>query len=236
MTTNGGTSVGAERGRDGQRRRALRLYAALAREYPDAHCELRHANPFQLLAATILSAQCTDERVNQVTPELFRRLPTPAAMAEAAPEDVEMLVRSTGFYRNKARALREASRGIVDRYGGKVPRTMVELLTLHGVARKTANVVLGTAFARQEGVVVDTHVLRLSRRLGLSRQTNPVKVEADLMKLFPRESWTQLSHLLIWHGRRRCFARNPDCGGCPLRKACPRIGLPPWPPGRVRRA
>ena len=191
-----------------QKERAAELLAALYRRYPDPHCELVHRNAFELLCATILSAQCTDIRVNMVTPALFEAYPTPQAMAEAPLEELEELVRTTGFYRNKARSLKEASRTLVDVFDGEVPRTMQELLTLRGAARKTANVVLGNAFGINVGVVVDTHVQRLAWRFGLtSSKGNVVRIEKDLMALFPQETWTDLSHLLIHHGRAACKAR-----------------------------
>jgi endonuclease III len=196
--------------------RARGILRALIREYPEPKCALEHRSAFQLLVATILSAQCTDERVNMVTPELFRRFPGPEAMAEADPADLEDLIRSTGFFRNKTKSLLGASSRIMEEYTGKVPGTMEELLTLPGVARKTANVVLGTWFGRNEGVVVDTHVQRLTRRMGLTRQSDPKKIEQDLMALFPRKEWTDLSHRLIQHGRRICQARAPRCGECVL--------------------
>ncbi len=201
--------------------RATALAEALRRVYPDAHCELDFANPLQLLIATILSAQCTDKRVNMVTPALFKRYKTAKDFAEASQEEIEKAVQSTGFYRNKARAIRAACAGIVALHGGEVPDTMEALHALHGVGRKTANVVLGNAFGKNEGVVVDTHVARLSQRFKLTRHTDPVKIEADLMKLIPREHWTDFSHWLIWHGRRRCYARKPDCAGCELQHLCP---------------
>lgn len=175
--------------------------------------------------ATILSAQCTDERVNQVTPALFARYHTAADYANAPAGDLEEMIRSTGFYRNKARALRECCRAIADRHNGNVPATMDELVALPGVGRKTANVVLGVAFGKAEGIVVDTHVARLARRLGLTRQTNPEKIEADLMKIVPRNDWIDFSHLLIWHGRKRCNARRPDCIQCEVANLCPKIGV-----------
>lgn len=202
--------------------RVLRELRAL---YPDAHCELNHRNAYELLVATILSAQCTDVRVNQVTPELFRHYPNPTAMAAARQADVEALVRSTGFFRNKAKALIAACRDLQRLHGGEVPRTMEALTSLHGVARKTANVVLGNAFGLNEGVVVDTHVIRLTHRMGLTEQSDPGKIEQDLMALYPREHWALLSHLLIWHGRRLCQARKPACAQCPLREGCPRHGV-----------
>lgn len=187
---------------------AAEILEALYEHYPDAHCALDHRNPFELLIATILSAQCTDVRVNKVTPALFEAYPTPETMAEAPIQELEELVRSTGFYRNKAKALKESSTIIADKHGGKVPDTMEELLELTGVARKTANVVLGNAYNINEGVVVDTHVKRLSNRFGLTKEKkNAVKIERDLMALFPREHWTNLSHLMISHGRNACKAR-----------------------------
>lgn len=191
-----------------QKERAIELYNELFEYYPDPRCELDHRNPFELLIATILSAQCTDVRVNKVTPELFEAYPTPEAMSKAELEDLEELVRSTGFYRNKAKSLKESSTTIVEEYNGEVPQTMKELLTLRGAARKTANVVLGNAFEKNEGVVVDTHVKRLSNRFGLTKEKkNTNKIEKDLMALFPRETWTNLSHLFIHHGRNACKAR-----------------------------
>ena len=204
--------------------RAQRLTAlleGLRRTYPDAHCELHHRNPLELLVATILSAQCTDQRVNRVTPGLFARYPTAAAYAQAPRAELEDAIRSTGFFRNKARSIQACCQRLVECHGGEVPRTMDELTQLDGVGRKTANVILGTAFGRNEGVVVDTHVARLARRLGLTRHTQPEKIEQDLTRLVPREDWTRLSHWLIWHGRRRCRARKPDCPHCELAALCP---------------
>jgi endonuclease-3 len=200
---------------------ALETLARLKREYPDAHCELDFETPLQLLVATILSAQCTDKRVNMVTPELFRTFPTARDLALAETERLEDLIRSTGFFRNKTKSLLGMSAAIVERHGGEVPRTMEELVKLPGVGRKTANVVLGNAFATNEGVVVDTHVGRLAIRLGLTNDTDPVKVEQTLMRLFPRENWALLSHLLIFHGRRVCISRAPKCGECVLNDICP---------------
>ncbi|MBK8248018.1 MAG: endonuclease III [Gemmatimonadetes bacterium] len=197
------------------------LWDALTALYPDAHCELDYRSPWELLAATILSAQCTDKRVNMVTPELFRRWPTPADLASAPPADVEDVIRTTGFFRAKARSLGGAAVAISERHAGELPRTIAELVKLPGVGRKTANVVLGNAFGINEGVVVDTHVGRLALRLGLTSETDPVKVEQDLMRAFPAEHWALLSHLLIWHGRRVCDARRPKCGECTLRTHCP---------------
>lgn len=189
--------------------------------YPDAHCELVSSNPLELLVATILSAQCTDKRVNLTTPALFARCPAARDYAEIPQEELEALVRSTGFYRNKAKNLRAMGQALLERHGGEVPSTLEELAALPGVGRKTANVVLGNAFSLNEGVVVDTHVGRLARRLGLTSHTDPVRVEHDLMALFPRSTWTDLSHWLIFHGRRRCAARKPDCAPCELRDLCP---------------
>ena len=206
--------------------RAEILARELPRIYPDAHCELDFANPLELLVATILSAQCTDVRVNIVTKTLFKRCRTAADYAAIPQEELEEIVRSTGFYRNKAKSIRGMGAALVERHGSKVPRTIGELSALPGAGRKTANVVLGNAFGINEGVVVDTHVGRLSLRLGLTTESDPVKVEQDLMKLFPREQWTLLSHWLIWHGRRRCKARNPDCEACELRLLCPSADRP----------
>lgn len=197
----------------------------LSAEYPDAHCELDHRNAFELLCATILSAQCTDVRVNMVTPSLFTRYPDAAALADAKLEDVEAIVRSTGFFRAKAKNLVAMALSLVRDWGGDVPRSIPELTALAGVGRKTANVILGNAFNINDGIVVDTHVQRLSRRLGLTREPDPIGIEQELMPLFPRESWALLSHLLIWHGRRRCFARSPDCPACLLRDVCPSAEL-----------
>lgn len=189
--------------------------------HPDAECALHHRNAFELLCATILSAQCTDERVNQVTPELFARYPTPEAMAAADRTELEEVIRSTGFFRNKAQSLQEASAAICERFGGEVPQAMDDLLTLRGVARKTANVVRGVCFGLADGVVVDTHVKRLSRRLGLAGSDTPEKIERELMAFVPREAWIDISHLLIFHGRRVCNARKPLCGQCTLADLCP---------------
>lgn len=189
--------------------------------YPDAHCELVHRNPFELLVATILSAQCTDIRVNMVTPALFKSYPDAQAMAVAEPAALEDLIRSTGFYRNKAKNIRAASAALVEKHGGEVPRDLESLTVLPGVGRKTANVVLGNAYGIASGVVVDTHVGRLSQRLELTKYRDPLKIEQDLKKIVPRDSWTIWSHLLIWHGRRRCSARKPDCLHCELVQLCP---------------
>ncbi|HEY0997119.1 MAG TPA: endonuclease III [Gemmatimonadaceae bacterium] len=193
----------------------------LAATYPDAHCALDHRNAFELLVATILSAQCTDKRVNMVTPALFARFPHARALAAAGQEEVEELVRTTGFFRSKAKNLIAMATALVERHGGEVPQRMDDLVVLPGVGRKTANVILGNAFGINEGVVVDTHVARLSQRLGLTTQADPVKIEADLMQQFPRERWTMLAHYLIDHGRAICDARRPRCGECPLADLCP---------------
>ena len=193
--------------------------------YPDVDCELDRETPFQLVCATILSAQCTDERVNAVTPELFRRYPTPQAMARAPLPALEELIRSTGFYRQKAKSLKGTASALLTRFGGELPRTIAELTTLPGVARKTANVVLGTAFGIAEGVVVDTHIQRLAMRLGLTRATDPKGIEQDLMRIVPQQFWIRFGHQLIWHGRRVCFARKPDCPGCSVAPFCPSAGL-----------
>jgi endonuclease-3 len=191
----------------------------------DTVCALTHRNVFELLIATILSAQCTDERVNKVTPALFRKFPTPEAFRKANILDIEDAVRSTGFFRNKAKNIQGAATKIVEEFGGEVPQTMEELLRLPGVARKTANVVLGTGFGIAVGVVVDTHVKRLTHRMGLTTQTDPVKVEKDLMKIFDEKDWIALSHLLIWHGRKVCDARKPLCGECSVADLCPKRGV-----------
>jgi endonuclease III len=200
---------------------ALEVFARLRKTHPDAHCELDHETPLQLLMATILSAQCTDKRVNMVTPLLFRTYPTAQALADARQVDLEEIIRSTGFFRNKAKSLIALGKALVERHAGVVPSSMEELVKLPGVGRKTANVILGNAFNRNEGVVVDTHVGRLSLRLGLSRQKDPVKVEQDLMPLFPRDQWAMLAHVLIFHGRRVCDARTPKCDVCTLNEICP---------------
>lgn len=201
--------------------RARQLVAVLPTVYPDAHCELDFKTPLQLLVATILSAQCTDKRVNLVTPALFARYRSAADFANAPPAQLEKAIQSTGFFRNKARSIRAAAATIEREHGGKVPQTMAELHALPGVGRKTANVILGNAFQKDEGIVVDTHVARLSLRLGLTKATDAIKIEQDLMKLIPREHWTNWSHWLIWHGRRRCYARKPDCTSCELLRLCP---------------
>jgi endonuclease-3 len=209
-----------------KRREAGRILRVLSRAYPDAACALSHHDAYQLLVATILSAQCTDARVNQVTPRLFARYPDPESLARANPHELEDLIRSTGFFRNKARNLLGMARAVVDAHAGAIPADLEALVHLPGVGRKTAQVVLGTAFGLATGVVVDTHVLRLSRRLGLSTHRDPVRVEKDLMRLFPRKEWISLSHRLIHHGRQVCVARKPRCGDCALAGICPKIGVP----------
>ena len=201
--------------------RVRRIITRLRKAYPDAHCELDHSSPLELLMATILSAQCTDKQVNLVTPRLFRKYRSAADYAKAPVAALEQDIRRLGFFRNKARSILSCCRTLVEKHGGEVPRTMAELVELGGVGRKTANVVLGNAFGLNEGVVVDTHVMRLSQRLGLTKQTRPEKIEQDLMSLVPRRQWTLFSHWLIWHGRRRCSARKPDCAGCEIRRSCP---------------
>lgn len=207
--------------RKARRERASRIYDLLEREYPEAQTALEHANPFELAVATILSAQCTDERVNMVTPGLFRRFPDAEALASAPLEELEEIVHSTGFFRSKARNLVGMARAVLAEHGGELPRTLAELTRLPGIGRKTANVILGNAFGLDEGVVVDTHVKRLSGRLGLSAEATPEKIERDLMEVFPRERWTPLSHLLIFHGRQVCVARKPRCGACVVAALCP---------------
>jgi endonuclease-3 len=206
-----------------RRRRAARIVRRLARTYPDARCALHHETPFELLVATILSAQCTDAMVNRVTPELFRRWGTPEKLAAAEPAEVEALVRPTGFYRQKAKSIQSTARDLVERFGGEVPRTLPELTTLRGVARKTANVVLGNCFD-VPGLTVDTHMTRVNQRLRLTRETDPVKIERDLMALIPPKEWTLYSHRVIQHGREVCDARKPLCAGCALREECPYPG------------
>ena len=219
----------APRRHEARQEQARAIAHALAQEYPVAGCALHHENPFQLLAATILSAQCTDERVNLVTPGLFHRFPTPRALAAASQEDVETLIQSTGFFRAKAKNLRGMARALVEQHGGELPRTIEELTKLPGVGRKTANVLLGTAFGLASGVVVDTHVRRITRLLGLTRQQDPIKIERDLVALLPPEDWIPFSHRLIHHGRRVCIARRPRCADCPLLTLCQRVGLKALP-------
>jgi endonuclease-3 len=205
--------------------RTKKIVAALEATYPTAHCELNFSNPLELLVATILSAQCTDKRVNIVTESLFKKYRSATDFAKVDLAGLEQDIKTTGFYRNKAKGIKAAAQSIVEKHSGKVPQTMEELVELGGVGRKTANVVLGNAFNINLGVVVDTHVARLSYRLGLVNETDPVKIEQVLMKLVPQEQWTLFSHLLIWHGRRRCYARNPDCENCEVLKLCPQLGV-----------
>jgi endonuclease-3 len=202
------------------RERVAQLLEVWPEVYPDAHCELDFKNPLELLVATILSAQCTDKRVNMVTPALFKKYRTAADYAKAPQPELERAIRSTGFFRNKTKSIRAATSTIDKKFGGKVPDSMEELRELPGVGRKTANVVLGNAFGKNEGIVVDTHVARLSQRLGLTKQKDAEKIERDLIKLVPREHWTNWSHWLIWHGRRRCYARKPDCAHCEVFRLC----------------
>ena len=212
---------GVRRRKGSARLPVTEVLAALKAAYPDAHCELDHRNAFELLCATILSAQCTDARVNLVTPALFAKYPDAHALAAARQEDVEELVKSTGFFRNKAKSLIGMAQALVAEHGGEVPADMEALQRLPGVGRKTANVILGNVFGLSEGITVDTHVGRISRLLGLTRHDDPVKVEQDLMALVPREDWTLVSHLVIFHGRRTCVARRPKCGECVLAELCP---------------
>lgn len=205
--------------------RAGLIFKRLAREYPDATCALDYHNPFELLCATILSAQCTDVRVNMVTPHLFARYPTPQALAAADPADVQEIIKSTGFFRNKTKSLIGMAQALVAEHGGRVPRSMEELRPLPGVGRKTANVVLGNAYGINEGVTVDTHVARVSGRLGLTREDDPARIELDLIRLFPRKDWALLSHLFIFHGRQVCIARRPRCEACVLNDICPSARL-----------
>lgn len=215
-----------------KRQHAARIVAGLRRDYPDAECALRHADAFQLLIATILSAQCTDERVNMVTGPLFARFPTAADLAEVPLSVLEQAIQSTGFFRNKAKNIQACCRLLVERHGGEVPRDLEALVQLPGVGRKTANVVLGTFFRLPTGVVVDTHVTRLSQRLGLTRQKDAEKIERDLMALLPSSEWIDFSHRMIHHGRRVCQARKPNCAGCSLADLCPRIGVASNEPAR----
>jgi endonuclease-3 len=203
---------------------ARRIVRLLARLYPDAQCALHHENPLQLLIATILSAQCTDARVNLVTPGLFARFPHAKAFATADPRELETAIQSTGFFRNKARNIQDCCKLLVSQYSGQLPRTMEELVKLPGIGRKTANVILGNAFA-VPGITVDTHVGRLSRRMGLTKETNPEKVERDLMQLIPKKEWTMFSHRMIYHGRQVCHARKPNCVECALAQICPQVGV-----------
>ncbi len=205
--------------------RTKQILAALQKAYPDAHCELAHSNPLELLIATILSAQCTDKRVNLVTADLFKMYRSAADYAKAPLAELEKAIKSTGFFHNKAKSIKTCCQSLVEKHRGQVPRTMEELTQLGGVGRKTANVVLGNAYNINCGIVVDTHVARVAYRLGLTRHTDPAKIEQDLMQLVPQAQWTMLSHWLIFHGRRRCYARSPDCPNCEVRPLCPRIGV-----------
>ena len=206
---------------------AMQVAQRLGETYADAECALHHHNAYELIVATILSAQCTDARVNLVTPALFKKYPNPGALAKAKQADVEELVKTTGFFRAKAANLIAMAQGVVERHDGEIPQTLEELVTLPGVGRKTANVVLGTAFGIAVGVVVDTHVKRITALLGLTKATQPEKIEADLMQLLPAAEWVNFSHRLIHHGRRICIARRPKCQECPLLDLCARVGLPP---------
>ena len=205
--------------------RARQIIGVLKKTYPDFRCELNFANPLQLLVATILSAQCTDKRVNMVTPNLFKKYRTAAEFAEARIEELEELIKTTGFFHNKAKNIKGCCQGLVEKHGGDVPRTMDELHALPGVGRKTANVVLAEAFRISVGVIVDTHVTRLTNRFGIIKGSDAVKIESELMKLVPQQDWIAFSHCLVWHGRRRCDARKPDCAGCEIANLCPRVGL-----------
>ena len=199
----------------------MQIAALLAEKWPDAVCELNHQNPYQLLVATILSAQSTDKMINTITPALFAKYPDARALATASPDELEPMIFKSGFYRMKTKSLIGMAKAVVEHHGGEIPQTMEELVELAGVARKTANVVLGTAMGKNEGVVVDTHVMRLSQRLGLTRETEATKIEQDLMRILPREQWTMFAHRLIWHGRRVCTAKNPDHENCLLAPLCP---------------
>lgn len=215
----------ARESNEAKTKRAGQILAILQHTYPAAHCELNYSNPLELLIATILSAQCTDKQVNLVTAALFQKYRTPADYADAEPEELAADIRRIGLYRNKAKNIHSCCRVLREQHGSEVPRTMEELVALAGVGRKTANVVLGNAFGINVGVVVDTHVARLSTRLGLTQAVSPEQIESVLMKLVPREQWALLSHWLIWHGRRRCAARKPDCAECELRTLCPQAGV-----------
>jgi endonuclease III len=208
-----------------KKNRTLEIINRLKKEYPDAHCALNHTNPFELLVATILSAQCTDDRVNIVTADLFRKYRSPQEFATTSLEELTHDIRSVNFFNNKAKSILATAEKIVDNFGGRVPETMEELLTLNGVARKTANVVLGNAFGISSGVVVDTHIRRLSTRFGITKNSDPEKIEKDLQKLVPKDEWVMFAHWLIYHGRRVCKARNPKCEGCVLEDICPKKGV-----------
>jgi len=219
-TSKAAKNAGDSSGKGTDPKRVAAILAKLDEAYPDATCELKHQNPFQLLISTILSAQCTDVRVNQVTETLYKKYPNAQAFAYADPSELEKEIRPTGFFRNKTKSIMGASKALIEEYGGEVPRTMEEILKLPGVARKTGNVVLGTAFGIASGVVVDTHVQRLSRRLDLTKNEEPKKIEQDLIKILPQNKWINFSHQLIWHGRRVCRARNPKCVACNLESIC----------------
>ena len=208
------------------KQRATLIAKKLAEVYPKAHCELVYSNPLELLVATILSAQCTDVRVNKVTPALFKRCKTVADYASISQEELETIVHSTGFFRSKATSIRRCAVALIEKHKGHLPQSIEELSSLPGVGRKTANVVLTNAFGINEGIVIDTHAIRLSKRFGLTKENAPVKIEQDLMKLFSQENWGGFSHWLIWHGRRRCYARKPDCKACELRELCPSVDRP----------
>ncbi|HUG19247.1 MAG TPA: endonuclease III [Planctomycetaceae bacterium] len=210
-----------------RKRRVKSVLNALAKAYPAAECALIHNSPFQLLTATILSAQCTDERVNATVPMLFAKYPTPADLAKARQSDVEKIIKPLGFFRSKATSIRGMAQGLIERHGGEIPRDLDSLVALPGVGRKTANVVLGTAFGIPSGVVVDTHVKRISNLLGFTESANPEIIERELCELLPKQEWIMYSHRLIHHGRRICIARRPKCTGCPLLKFCPRVSLSP---------
>jgi len=212
---------------DDVKNRARKVLRGLTRAYPDADCALQHESAYQLLAATILSAQCTDERVNMVTPKLFDHFPDAADLAKARLSQIERIIKSTGFFRAKAKNLKGMARGLVDRFGGEMPREIDDLVQLPGVGRKTANVVLGVCFGIASGVVVDTHVKRISNLLGLTEESNPERIEVDLMAILPKTQWISFSHRVIHHGRRVCIARRPRCDECPLLTCCSRVGLPP---------
>jgi endonuclease-3 len=209
------------------RAQAKQVVRALAKAYPDATCALKHQNAYQLIVATILSAQCTDERANMVTPTLFAKYPDVRALAAADQAELEAMIRSTGFFRAKSTSLRGMAKAVVENFGGEIPRTLDDLVTLPGVGRKTANVVLGTVWGIAVGIVVDTHVKRITNLLGLTKSTNPEQIEQDLMQLIPQSEWVDFSHRLIHHGRRICIARRPKCPECPLLGCCQRVGLPP---------
>ena len=219
------TAPSSTAGAGEKKAQAARVVRRLKADYPGATCALENETPFELLVATILSAQCTDERVNMVTPEVFRRWPTAAEMARAPIKQLEKVIQSTGFFRNKAKSIKAASQALMEQHNGEVPRDMDELVALPGVGRKTANVVLGTAYGMATGIVVDTHVTRVSRRLGLTKHTDPVKIEQDLMRIVPQSEWVDFAHRMIHHGRQICTARKPKCPQCSMNSFCPKIGI-----------